>query len=117
MSEESNARTIDVNYLKPPYFREAACDGIFGGPTPQGKIWVGFYTERLPLPRIIRHKIAEISEGQFRVDENDAGVPIESRSGVIRNMEFGVFLSAETARQLHTWLGEQLSTLEKREPK
>jgi hypothetical protein len=113
MAEEEAGRAIDVNYLKPHYFRESACDGILGGPTPQGKLWIGFYTERLPLPRIIRHKIVETEKGQFRIDGHDQGLPIESRSGIIRNMEFGAFLSVETAKQLHTWLGDQISAITK----
>jgi len=50
MAEEASDRTVDINYIKSADFREVACDGVIGGPTPNQKLWVAFYTERLPCP-------------------------------------------------------------------
>ena len=52
--------TLDINYLKSPHFREVTSDGIVGGPTPMGKIWLAFFTERFALPRIVRHELEVI---------------------------------------------------------
>jgi hypothetical protein len=49
LADDAEATTVDINYLKSISFREVACDGVLGGPTPHGKLWLAFYTERLPL--------------------------------------------------------------------
>lgn len=103
--------TIDLNYLKSADFREIACDGMLGGPTPQGKLWLAFYTERFPLPRRVRHEIDRTQSGKWQFRDNDAGTPMEGLTGVVRNVEFGVYLSADTAEELHEWLGARLKEL------
>lgn len=104
-------QTIDLNYLKTPDFREIACDGVVGGPTPQGKIWVAFYTERFPLPRIVRHGLIETGPGEFKLDTSVAPEQLDGRVGLIRNVEVGVYLSAATAKDLRDWLNKQIETL------
>jgi len=112
MAEEASDRTVDINYIKSADFREVACDGVIGGPTPNQKLWVAFYTERLPLPRIVRHKIVPGGqEDEFRIDADSPGTPIDSQSGIVRNVELGLYLSISVAEQLHEWLGQQLPKL------
>jgi hypothetical protein len=98
---------IKINYVKTCDFREVACDGVLGGPTPQGKIWLSFYTERFPIPKVVEHSLVRgEGEGEFSIGGNP--VVIESREGVIRNMEFGVYMSLAAAEQLRDWLIQQL---------
>ena len=112
MAEEKAARdqTVTINYLKSNSFREVACDGVLGGPTPHGSIWMAFYTERFPLPRIVRHKMVPTQEeNTFTLD--DPGEVIEGRQGIIRNVEFGVYMTTQTAEQLYEWLGRNLELI------
>jgi hypothetical protein len=109
MTDDAPDPTIDINYLKSGDYREVSCDGAVGGPTPSEKIWIGFYTERLPVARVVRHKLLPI-EGteEFILDPNSEPVTIDSRAGVIRNLEFGLYLTQDTAKHLHEWLGKQI---------
>jgi hypothetical protein len=110
MSDDTN-KTLDFNYVKSNTFREVACDGIVGGATPQNKIWLSFYTERFPIPRIVRHKIVETNiPNEFALDPNVEPQSIDARSGIVRTVEFGVFLSVETALQLREWLDGQIKS-------
>ncbi len=102
-------KTIDFNYIKSGDFREVSCDGVVGGPTPQGKVWLAFFTERFPLPRIVRHALQETSvEGQLQLDASIPPEQLDGRSGVIRNVEFGVYLTREIAIELRNWLDKQI---------
>lgn len=113
MSENATENTLNVNYLKTGDFREVSADGILGGPTPHGKLWVCFYNERMPVPQVVRHKLIQLNEtGDFQIDAGSPGVPIEGRTGVVRSMEVGVYISYETAREIHEWLGKQLQQVE-----
>lgn len=116
MADEEFPTTVDINYVKSADFREITCDGVLGGLTPRSKLWVAFYTERLPLPRIVRHELKQAAEsGVLTIDPNKPGTLIEGRVGVIRNVEFGLYLTVDTARQLHEWLGRQIIETEKAE--
>jgi hypothetical protein len=119
MPEESTGEsTIDVNYIKSNGFREAACDGVLGGPTPRGALWLAFFTERLPLPRVMRHQIRlGTHPGEVFLNTAVPGEPVEGRQGLVRNVEFGVYMSVNTAEQLHAWLGQTLQTMKNREEK
>lgn len=106
--------TVDIHYIKSNDFREIACDGALGGPTPRGKIWLAFYTERLPLPKIVRHGLVANERGDLSVATDQPGTVVDGRAGIIRNVEFGLYLSEETANELHKWLEKQLTTLKDR---
>jgi hypothetical protein len=105
---EAPATSLNVNYLKSPSFREIHSDGVLGGATPQNRFWVAFYTERFPVPQVVRHTIVPSEDVEGAVRLGDPGEPIEGRSGIIRTMEVGVFMSLEDAKLLHEWLGKQL---------
>lgn len=109
---QSAAPSLTVNYLKSTDFREVACDGALGGPTPNGSLWLAFYTERFPLPRLVRHKLKHTAkEGVFTIDAETPVEPLEGREGIIRNVEFGVYMSVATAEHLHEWLGRNIAAL------
>ena len=104
-------KTIAVNYLKSSDFREIACDGAIGGMTPQGKLWVAFYAERFPLPRIVEHDVIQGSKPDEITVDMSSGRILESRSGIVRHVEFGVYLTTESAKTLHDWLGKQIAAI------
>lgn len=112
MADQEPMSTIDINYIKSNEYREVACDGAIGSATPTGKLWVAFYTERLPLPRIVRHEMLSSPDStELRIDPNKPGTPLEGRVGLIRNVEFGLYLSEATASKLHEWLGSQIESM------
>ncbi len=106
-------KTIDLNYIKSSQFREIACDGVVGGLTPHNKIWVAFYSERFPIPRIVRQPLVETEvPGQFKLDASKAPEHLDGRVGTIRNVEFGAYLSIELAIELRDWLDKQIKMTE-----
>lgn len=109
MSSDKNEATVDVNYIKSAQFREVSADGVMGGPTPEGKIWLAFYTERFALPQIMRHRVTEGGNGLTISDE---GEQIQGRNGIVRNVEFGLYLSVEEARGLAEWINTTLREIE-----
>lgn len=118
MAAEETPRSphIDINYIKSHDYRETACDGALGGLTPKGKLWVAFYTERFPLPRVVRHTLRPAEqEGTFVLDATDTGVPLESREGLVRNVECGVYLNLESAQNLYDWLGVRIQEMKKQD--
>lgn len=116
MSEDKPAdRTLTINYIKSNAFREVACDGALGGPTPNGKLWLAFYTERFPLPRVVRHALSPTDQPDtFMIDGDAPGESLEGREGMIRNVEFGVYMNLQTAEHLHSWLSKHIELLKSR---
>lgn len=104
-----------VNYLKAADYREVSCDGAFGGPTPQGKLWIGFFSERYPIPRVIAFPAQPNPDDptSMKLDETVTPAFIDSRQGLIRNVEFGAYISLEAAERLHVWLGTKIAEMQK----
>lgn len=103
---------LQFHYIKGPDYREAACHGAIGGPTPQGKLWLGFFAERHPIPRIVEFEVSPPSGSLWQFDERaQPPTNVESRQGVIRHVEFGVYLDVDVAERLHQWLGENVARI------
>ena len=81
-------------------------DGAIGGLTPRGSVHMAIYSEKSAIPR----------EQEFHVsDQGQLGKLQEtvSREGIIRELEVDVIMDLESARNLKTWLDENIKTLEK----
>lgn len=106
--------SLIINYLKANDYREIACDGALGGPTPDGSlIWIALYSERNAFPRIVEVPVVRDGQSQeFTLDESHPKV-IEGRDGLIRNLEVGAYLSIQAAERLHAWLGTNLANLKR----
>jgi hypothetical protein len=114
-SSDSSATTrFAINYIKSDNYREFPCDGALGGPTPKGKIWMALYSERYPLPRVIVYSATPgDAANELTIDEKTKPLAVESREGIVRNVEFGAYMDLEVAKALHTWLGQKISDLQK----
>src|SRR5205809_4995150 len=84
---------IQFHYIKSPDYREVACHGALGGPTPQKYIWMSLFSERTPIPRVVEYTL-EGTPGQEVMLSEATAVPtnIESRVGVIRSVEISAYL-------------------------
>jgi hypothetical protein len=83
-----------------------------GHPMTPNKLWISFFSERFPIPRVVGFK-SQIEGAQIQVDETQQPVFIESRQGLIRNVEFGVYVDLQVAEKMHTWLGTQIEQMRK----
>src|ERR1700730_16012555 len=115
MADES--KTPDVlqfHYIKSPNYREIACHGVIGNPTPNGKIWVAFFAERMPIPRVVGYHVASVPQGQpIPFNEATAGAPVimESRQGIVRHVEFTAYFDLDVAERLQEWLGDRIAQI------
>src|SRR6266853_2853339 len=102
---------LQLHYIKGSNYREIACHGMFGGPTPQGKLWMSMYSERAPIPRMVEYNLPPPAEGTSSVlfEEGKGGPPslIEGRQGIIRHVEFSAYVDVDVAEKIHEWLGTQ----------
>jgi hypothetical protein len=115
MADESKTPdTLQFHYIKSPDYREIACHGAIGSSTPNGKIWLAFYAERTPIPRVVEYSIPSVTEGQtVQFNEATAGRPVsvESRVGIVRHVEFTAYLDLEAAERLQKWLGDNIAQI------
>jgi hypothetical protein len=103
---------LQFHYIKGPAYHEVACHGAIGSPTPQGKIWMALYSERQPLPRMVEYHLPQPEPGvtSVKLDEGNATPAfIDSRTGIIRHVEFSTYLDIETAERLRDWLATQIT--------
>lgn len=109
-------KTLAINYIKTEQYREASCDGALGGVTSKNKIWMALYSERYPLPRVVVYKTEPSPDDPktVSIDEStSAPIAVESKEGLIRNVEFGAYMNLEVAIALHKWLGQRIDQLSK----
>lgn len=109
---KKDLKEIVVNYIKTKNYRSFYIDGIFGGLTPNGKIYAELFLQRSVTPQTIKYKV----ESGIMKDE----IERTGKEGVVREIEAGVIMDIETAKVLKNWLEtkiaehEKLTNIEKR---
>lgn len=104
-------QTIEFNYIKGNYFRIVHADGVMSNGTPHGNLFLGFYSERFPLPD---SQTFEINEEGRTISEVVEKRKINS-NGVMREVEVGVMLDIELAKVLVLSLSKLIRQLEANE--
>jgi hypothetical protein len=102
MSEKP--KQLQVHYLKTPNYRSYHVDGIFGGVTPSGYLYMELFLQRWATPKSILHEVKE---------DGSLGKELErdSKSGIIREVEAGLTMDLAAAEVIHGWLGEKIKSL------
>ena len=69
------------------------------------------FSERGAIPRTIEYEVDVTDSGQaVGFDEREATASfVDTRSGIVRSVEVGAFLSVDVAERLHQWLGEKIA--------
>lgn len=98
--------TITFHYLKSNNFIIHHIDGIYGGVTPKGFIGINFFSERFPIPKTVTQ---ELIDGKQLGKE----ISIETKEGVIRQVECGVVMNIDTAKSIYKWLERQIIEYER----
>ena len=83
-------------------------NGAHGGISPRGELVVNFYLERPPLPNAVSFGINQ----DGTIGEESVSDPKDLHQTLVRYVSNGVVLSLQTARDLHSWLGEKVRELE-----
>jgi hypothetical protein len=88
-------------------FREIHVDGALGGITPRGYINVNFFAERFPIPKSTEFNVVE----NKKIGEK-LGDSIDSKTGIIREYEFGIYMNIETAKNISNFLQDKIKEFE-----
>jgi hypothetical protein len=89
-------QVIEFNYIKSNHFRTVHADGVMSNGTPRGNLFLGFYSERFPLPDAQTFEIN--AEGRIVSEVAEKRKIISN--GVMREVEVGVILDLEVAKVL-----------------
>ncbi|MGV8057871.1 MAG: hypothetical protein AB2L12_07620 [Smithellaceae bacterium] len=103
---------ITFKYVHPDNLRDLYANGIYGGVTPRGELYIHFYSERHPIPKKATHKIDD--HGVLSTDGD-----VEIGGDVVRLVQSSVILDIGTAIALKDWLIEQINyaeTILKKDP-
>ncbi len=92
-------RKIHFHYKKSNHFRVIHADGAWGGITPDLNLFIGFYSQRPPIPEMTVQPIQE--DGTLGSEIKDAMI---SKDGLVREMEAGIVMSPAAINNLITWL-------------
>lgn len=104
---QSVPQAITFHHIKSNFFRVIHADGVWGGVTPHLQIQMAFFSERLPIPEIVKHTITP--DGQLGKEVVADRV---TREGVVREIEASVVVSLEVAKVLRAWLDEKIQLAE-----
>lgn len=103
-SSEKSKQEIEFHYLRTNNYRSYHVDGVYGGVTPKGNIYMELFLERGPTPRNVIHELK---------DDGSLGKELtkQSKSGLIREVEAGIVVDLRTAEALRNWLSEKIELL------
>ncbi|MBS1605308.1 MAG: hypothetical protein JST42_21770 [Bacteroidetes bacterium] len=110
-SEQNKDHTLTFHNKISPNFREIHVDGAYGGITPKGFINLNFFAERFPIPKSSDFKISIGEQGKreaHKLSDSD-----DSKTGILREYEFGIYVDLNTAKQLAAFLNTKIEELEK----
>lgn len=104
--KKSNNHITIHNKISPSY-REIHVDGAYGGVTPKGQLALSFYAERFPIPKSSDFEIDLTGSKMTKIADSD-----DSKKGVLREYEFGVYMTYESAKALLDFMQKKISELE-----
>lgn len=99
---------IDFNYIKGNHFRVIHADGVMSNGTPRGGLFLGFYSERFPLPDSQTFEINKEGRATSEIIEKRK---INS-NGIMREVEVGITLDIEVAKILVLSLSQMIRQVE-----
>lgn len=93
-------------------FREVHVDGAYGGITPNGYVNLNFFSERAPIPKSSDYVIDQDAQKLLKVEDSK-----DSKSGIVREYDFGIFMDFKTTKKIIDLLQEKVVELEKYQSK
>ncbi len=99
--------SVKINYLKSPSYRTIHVDGALGGPTPDLNVYIALWSQRGAIPDVTVHSVTP--EGQVNPQPKEV---VARSTGMVREVECGVMMNLEAARNFHRWLGEKIAEID-----
>ena len=100
MADQQTSISVEAHYIKSNYFRVIHVDGVYGGINGYGLLNCSFYSERGALPRKTLVSGTLGSPLQETV--------LETKAGIVREIESEIVMSLTAAIGFHHWLGRQI---------
>jgi hypothetical protein len=98
---------VEYHYIKSNYFRVIYVEGAYGGINPRGQVYFSVFNERNAIPRRSTVKLEPgAAKNEFKVAAPEK--VIDTRGGVVREVEAEIVMTLDSARVFHRWLGEHL---------
>jgi hypothetical protein len=105
---EAPSDKIRIEYVKSHFFRLVRADGAIGGISPRLELFITFYNERFPIPKVLTYKpTPDGAPGEEILSER------ESKEGIVREAEVGITMDLPTAKSFASWINEKVAELEK----
>jgi hypothetical protein len=96
---DGKKKVIEIHNHKNPLYRSVYADGVIGSITPSNKVSLNFYASRKIIPKAITYNLN---------DDGTLGSPIDvsedSKKGIIREIEFNVYMDRKAATNLYLFL-------------
>jgi hypothetical protein len=105
----NNDSSFAFKYIFTYDYNPVYVNGAHGGISPRGELIANFYLERQPLPNELTHSVS--SEGA--IGNVTAVDPKDLNSSLVRYVPCGIVLNYASARNLHQWLGDNISEMER----
>lgn len=101
---------IKCKYIFPDDYNPQYVNGAQGGISIQGEIVINFYLERLALPNSQTFDVTP--NGLLGNEIQSLSDPKDLKESFIRYIQGGVVMNYQVAKEIHRWLGENLTKLE-----
>jgi hypothetical protein len=100
--DNKNSQTVKFIYNKTANYRTYSVDGVYGGISPKGNLFIELFTEKLPTAETITYQL---------LDNGNIGKEIEKKQdvGIVREIEGGLYLDLKTATVIADWLNNKVN--------
>lgn len=105
---KQSTEDITIHNKVSPFYKPVHVDGVYGGITPRGLLNVSFFSERFPIPKSTEFRIDHENKTVSKIKDS-----ADSKNGIIREYEVGVYMNLETAKSLNKFLAAKIEELEK----
>ena len=108
MNEEQIPKRLQIDFRRSASFRIVHADGVWGGVTPYGKVYMTFFSEAPPLPEAMAYSLSADGTAleEVRADRRGSTNPT-------REVEVGVVMDLNVAKSFLKWLAEKIDWIEK----
>jgi hypothetical protein len=100
-------KEVKIDYIKSNFFRVVHGDGVFGGVSPHGKVFLTIWSARPSIPQTIVHGVNE--DGTLGNEIREARI---GRDAMIREAEVGILMDVDVAKSFVKLLQERVKIIE-----
>lgn len=105
-SDSSNQpKEIVFHYVKDNEIKSLHVDGAVGGATSKGKVYLGLFAERNPIPLSVTHEISEFRAPGSAVLGQE--IDRTGKQGIVREVLASFIMDPEVAVSIAEWLKNQ----------